>query len=174
MASSCRKITIPKTNKNFYIKNNCIIEKGGSWYGDKGEHVTGEIVLAPASCNVKRITLPKNVVAIRTNAFYRLPKLETVKFNKALKVIEQSAFSDIAKLNNVILPEGLVYMGEFVFENCANDLSKIFRVYIPKSVKNINGVLGCENAVIHGMKNSYAQKYAKKYGHTFSTKKLKK
>ena len=31
-----------------------------------------------------------------------------------------------------------------------------------------------ENAVIHGVKSSYAQKYAKKHGHTFSTKKLKK
>ncbi len=33
--------------------------------------------------------------------------------------------------------------------------------------------LGCENVVIHGVKNSYARKYAKVYGYKFTTKKLR-
>lgn len=173
IASSCKKITISKANKTFYIKNNCIIFKSEVWYGDNGEYVYGEVVAAPASCNVKRVTIPRNAVAIATNAFYRLPRLQTVKFNKKLKVIEQSAFDNDAKLNNVVLPENLVYMGEFAFANCSNDPSKTFKVYIPKSVKEINGTLGCENVVIHGVRNSYARKYAKVYGYKFTTKKLR-
>lgn len=176
IASSCKKITISKANKEYCVKNNCIVsKKKGKWYlGDNSwKYATGLAVFAPASCNVKSITLPKGTVKIKGFAFYRLPKLKTVKLNKELKAIDSWAFYDVPKVTKLVLPEGLIYLdGDAVSGSFCNP-EVTYDIYIPKSVKKIDSSLGSGHIVIHGVKNSYAQKFAKKYGHEFTTKKLK-
>lgn len=172
IARSCKKVTISKANKLFAIKNNCIIQKGVMLYGSDGNSMKGEHVLGPASCYVRSISLPKNAVGIQCNAFYDLPNIESVKFNKGLKYLDSYSFYCNDNIDNFILPEGLVFIDKNALSDCFIRY-KTFHIYIPKSVKTILDSFDFGHVVIHGVKNSYAHKYAKKNGYEFSTSSIK-
>lgn len=88
----------------------------------------------------------------RQNATYVLPL--------SLEKIEENAFSDTA-VENVIFPDGLVYIGENAFSGDR----KLTDVYIPESTKYIaeSAFSTDSNLLIHGIKGSYAEEWAKKH-----------
>ena len=81
-------------------------------------------------------------------------------FPLSLQEIEDEAFSDTAA-EEVVFPDGLVYIGENAFSGAR----KLTDVYIPKSTKYIaeSAFSATSNFLIHGIKGSYAEEWAKKH-----------
>lgn len=63
------------------------------------------------------------------------------------------------ELESVIIPEGVISIGELVFSECYN----LGYAIIPDSVKSIGrrAFEDCENLTIYAPTGSYAEKYAK-------------
>ncbi len=172
IAYSCQNITISTSNEYYYTKNGLILQNGSLYFvNNKG--IKGVNVLAPTSCNVKTVTLPSNAVGIYNSAFYKLPYLETVNFNTGLKYIDYSAFYNNPYITKLILPEGLLYIEQSAFSCNFSDSNTTYEIYIPKSVKKLEGSLGNGHIIVHGVNNSLAQKHAKEFGHEFTTEPLR-
>ena len=76
--------------------------------------------------NVQKLILSKNLESIESNTFYNCRGLTEVIIpsgEKRLR-IENSAFNNCRELIKVTIPENVVYIGEYVFRDC-NELSTI-------------------------------------------------
>lgn len=84
---------------------------------------------------------------------------ERVVLPSTLKYIDMCAFYGSDNLKYVELNEGLQKIGLAAFRNCTSLKS----IYIPDSVTEIGdgAFAGCTNLIIFGLKDSYAQQYAK-------------
>ncbi len=82
---------------------------------------------------VKTVKVPDSVVEINNSAFYECKKLENVVFSKNLKVIKGIAFQSCISLSEIEIPDGVVSLGGSVFYGC----SKLEKVIIPNSVNDI-------------------------------------
>ena len=82
----------------------------------------------------------------------------------SLQEIEEGAFSGTA-VQNVIFPDGFIYVGEDAFSGA----EKLVDVYIPKSTKYIadSAFSITPKLVIHGVKGSYAEDWAKEHNVPF-------
>ena len=67
---------------------------------------------------------------IGMNAFRRCTSLQRIIIPSSVEVLDQSAFGYCTKLMNVVLNEGLEYLGDSVFEGCAS----LRQVTIPTTV----------------------------------------
>ena len=78
----------------------------------------------------------------------------------SLQEIEEGAFSNTAA-EKVVFPDGLVYIGE----NAFSGVKKLADVYIPETTKYIaeSAFSPTTNLMIHGIKGSYAEEWAKKH-----------
>ncbi len=106
------------------------------------------------------ITIPSNVIRIARGAF-RGSSITGVSFEgNSVTGIEEEAFADCTQLASVILPDGLIMVGDNAFNGCSN----LKYIVIPESLLVVGtGVLDhCGKFVIVGT-GSEAEKLAKKY-----------
>lgn len=97
-----------------------------------------------------------------------LKKVEIPKGSK-LRIIRDETFNGCSSLKEIVLPETLEEIGYKAFANCTS----LTHLWIPKKVAYIHyqAFSGCKNLTIHGVKGSYAEKFAKQNGYKFSTSK---
>lgn len=88
-----------------------------------------------SNSGIKSIDIPDSVTLIDRYAFYGSQMLQTVNFgiSSSLNKVDNYAFSNCLNLRYMILPEGLVTIGQEVFRY--NDNLKF--VYIPDSVDTV-------------------------------------
>lgn len=86
--------------------------------------------------NIGKVTIPASVTVIEANAFFDCSSLIQVVFAGASKLVEigDNAFRGASNLTDVILPQGLIEIGEYAFEGAA-----LKSVSIPDSVTIIKG-----------------------------------
>ena len=91
-------------------------------------------ILNNSNVKVKEIKIPKNVVELESNLFSGLYNLEAVVFELGSKLekISSSAFQN-TKLNNIILPKELKYIGDYAFAGC----NSMITINLPNSVRRI-------------------------------------
>ncbi len=72
--------------------------------------------------DILSVTIPDSVTKIGLNAFYNQDALESVNIgtNSKLKTIENNAFSGNHALKSFYLPEGVIELGDSVFNNCGS------------------------------------------------------
>ena len=109
---------------------------------------------------IKEVTLPTVLKSIRYCAFYKCSGLTEVTIPESVRIIDRSAFSTCANLRVVKIENGTAELGYRAFGNCAN----LEKIYIPESVVKIGGeaFLNCKNLTIYCVKDSFADKYAKR------------
>ena len=84
--------------------------------------------------HLKSVTLSPSTTTIGVHAFDK-SSLESITIEHATK-IDECAFKDCKKLNNLILPDSLTVIGVSAFQGC----SSIESINIPKAVTNISNL----------------------------------
>ena len=84
---------------------------------------------------IAAVTIPEGVESIEQSAFAAPPMLSRVNFPSTLKTIGKGAFNG-AKLDRLVLPEGLEIIGESAFHT-AFGLNKPGEIVIPSTVTEI-------------------------------------
>lgn len=105
------------------------------------------------------LVVPSSVSKIGANAFYSCTSLETVDITETtILSVEKYSFNRCSSLKNIKLPETVQAIGEYAFYGC----SSLESAYIPPSVYYIeeHAFDLCDNLIIYGYENSYAQKFA--------------
>lgn len=108
-----------------------------------------------------------NVETLGGSAFYNCTSLNNIVFtDEKLKNINHHTFAICTSLNDVELPYGIEYIGEYAFYKC----SGMKYLFIPKSVTYIspNAFEQCNNLVIY-TDNDYAKNYAKEHSIMYKT-----
>ncbi|KAK8892635.1 hypothetical protein M9Y10_029874 [Tritrichomonas musculus] len=122
-------IFVPRNLTHFEVNKNCSVIHSGSFCGPNLETVSfqdetliriGESAFAH-STSLKKITFPKSIKKIGSDAFIDCQNLETVIFdsNCPLKRIPKSCFA-FSGLKNVILPRFVEIIDHFSFFSCKN------------------------------------------------------
>ena len=88
---------------------------------------------------LKSITLNEGIVSIGVEAF-RNCGLESIKFPSTMRGIAVGMLQDCSSLREVVLPEGIVYLGFHILESC----SSLESLSIPASVRDFRcSLIGC-------------------------------
>lgn len=101
--------------------------------------------------------------------FSGLNSLTYVSVPDTLEYIGQGAFAMCEKLEELEIPEGIEAIGDGCFEDCYN----LKKLILPKSLESIDvaGLLysfkNCDNLIIYGYSNTYAESYSKEKGIPF-------
>lgn len=139
--------------------------------------------------NVKEIELSDSVEKIKANAFRECTSLEKIKLPENLESIGDWAFADCLSLSQIEFPKELEKIGESAFAYCeslesVHLLEEIERidaeafsyctnlkeVYLPSEIKRLGAhtfAFCSDELVIHGIKGSKIEKYAKENGIEF-------
>lgn len=114
------------------------------------------------------VTFPKGLVNVRYCSFYKAKNITEITLPDSVRIIEKSAFSTCEKLRTVVIGEGCTHIGYRAFGNCPN----LERVEIPATVMQIGAeaFLNCKKLAIHGIKDSYAHRYATAHNIRFVAK----
>ena len=117
--------------------------------------------------NLSSIEIPESVIEIGANAFSGCYKLKNVGIPSGMTKISDGTFQVCSNLNNIRIPTRVTEIGNKAFRFC----SKLRSIEIPTSVTKIGktafkGV--SDDCIIYCSKKSYAFKYAKKYGFSYS------
>lgn len=80
------------------------------------------------------IKLPKNVVNIGNEAFFRCSNLKEVVMHKGVTSIGENTFGGCGNLSEILIPEGCERIGYYAFQQC----SKLNSVAFPTSLKSID------------------------------------
>lgn len=108
-----------------------------------------------------------NVEILGASAFYNCQSLSSIAFtDEKLKEIKHHTFAKCISLNNVELPFGIEYIGEYAFYGCNN----IKYLFIPESVTYIapNAFEQCNNLIIYS-NSDYVKDYANEHSVTYKT-----
>lgn len=87
---------------------------------------------------------------------------KSATFPMSLQRIDNDAFSGTS-FQTLAFQKGLLYIGEHAFWNC--DIQIV--VYVPESVIYIGDNAFPENAVVHGLRDSYAEEWARNNKYQF-------
>ena len=122
--------------------------------------------------NVEEVILPKSVVSIGDNSFYKCTKLSTINIPQKLNTIGHRAFYKCSSLDNIELPKTLTNVGNSVFYQCTSlknitieegstilgssefeDCTAIQNITLPSTLETINsrvfnGCTGLSNIII--------------------------
>ncbi len=90
----------------------------GVLYGLSNNNNKTELIAYPAAKNDKSFTIPDDVIAVVSYAFYGAKNLESVNMGTNLTDIRSYAFSDCSALNSVTIGSGVSNIGECAFLNC--------------------------------------------------------
>ena len=149
------EIKVEKGNKKYKSKNGVVFtkdgktlvrypkkKKGSTYRIPKGVKTIGESAFYDATQpanyqKLKKIIMPDSVTVIKSLALEGLSELESIRFSKNLKRIEERSLGGYP-MSSLKLPESLVYIGEksIYFKDLKGTL------VIPKNVKEIakNGI----------------------------------
>lgn len=97
----------------------------------EGVRVIGDHAFAECR-ELKEVNLPEGIEIIDRSGFYFCRKLEKINLPSTLKEIRANAFMNDQLPREIIIPDGVTYIGEAAFE-----YSEIERIYIPDSVRII-------------------------------------
>jgi len=94
------------------------------------------LIRCPPNTTLTSFAIPSSVITIKESAFYNVDNITSLTFddisNSQLKIIENNAFSFMSNLNNLILPEGLIEIGDYAFSH-----TSISSITIPSTVITI-------------------------------------
>ncbi len=184
-------LTAKRTENPLVIINNLLID-GTACSGDvtipQGVTSIGDDAFYFCS-ELTGITIPDSVTSIGGYAFSYCSGLEEIMIPEGVAGIGDSAFNRCTALASVSIPSTLQAVGNYAFDGC----SALTEITIPESVTGIGGYAfrGCTaltsvtirnpycqiydaegtipaTAVICSYPDSFAQKYAEKYGITFT------
>ena len=142
-----------------------LFEKSGEELIIKNYKGTDEIVIIPESIGDNKITqIAKHAFSTAASRITDEQKqirksIKTVIIPKGIVNIGDSSFSGCLNLTSITLPRGIRKIGFWAFLHCEN----LEYVYIPKSVRMIesSAFSNCFKLVIHAPAGSYAEQYAK-------------
>ncbi len=139
--------------------------------------------------NVTEIKLADSIEEIGYNAFCMCQSLEKITLPKSLDSIGEYSFSECYSLKEVDFPEELEKIGKHAFAFCTSletvqlltdveriddgafmDCEKLGEIFIPSKIKRLGSDIfeGCNNdLVIHGLKDSKIEEYAKENSLSF-------
>lgn len=159
------KAEVSPANKNYYSKNNCIIEKSTKTlkFACKNSVIpeNGEIIKISDSafraCDESCFNSFNNALYFKSenNEFFVLVKandkeISSCEINAETRIIADSAFRDCKNLTTVTIPSGITQIGDEAFYECR----ALKSVHIPKSVTHIGrsafACLALENITFDG------------------------
>ncbi len=138
-----------------------------------------------------KLNIPEGVTKIGDAAFFACYNLETVKFPHSLKmigagafasckllcsadigsgnsedtlVIGGSAFKGCANLQNAVIREGVISIGDRAFADSAEYPCTLEEITLPRSLTHIGEDAFTKSAVLFCHRDSYAESYAKENG----------
>ena len=84
---------------------------------------------------IKSITLPKSLKRIDYRGLSYCKELEEIIFKEGIEALSSEALANNPKLNNVVLPRSLDYIGEFAFAGCSSltDITFLGDTYAEKT-----------------------------------------
>lgn len=122
------------------------------------------------SCFVRGIRLSDSIQVLGRGAFGLNDDLQIIVFGSGMRTIEdEGAFQNCVNLRQVVLNDGLEYIGSFCFSGC----DSLKEIEIPASVTFIHNTafFACaEDLTIIGEAGSYAEQYAKENEINFQAK----
>lgn len=124
-ATSLEKINVSETNYHFSSN-----EQGMLF--NKNKTV---LISVPASCNIKKYTIPDTVTDIG-NAFYGCNKIENVTMPDSVTSWSLEAFSGCKSLKSIRLSSALINIPTKAFQSCQN----LESIIIPGSIISIDGM----------------------------------
>ena len=123
---------------------------------------------------IKKVIIGEGITAIYgIGLFSEASELADVQLPNSLRVVGGYVFRNCSSLENIVLPEGVTTIEAMAFAMCYNLKS----VTIPKTVTSINALkddgsydafYACDNLIIYGDANSYAEQYAKDHSIPFN------
>lgn len=120
-----------------------------------------------SSCsNLKEFKIPNGMTEIADHTFNFCTSLVNVSIPSGVKSIGAFAFQECRSLEKLFIPDGVSFIGAGAFNNCAS----LTDITLPNSLNKIVGMAfgGCKHLVIHAFQGSYAAKYAREHGISFS------
>lgn len=124
--------------------------------------------------DITDVYIPDSVENIGGNAFGNCKKLKKVRLSEKLSSIPIGCFADCISLQTINIADSCTQIGYDAFAGCTN----LYQISIKKSVKSITSstFTDCnkERLTIVAPKDSYAAKFAKKYGIMTTTTKATK
>ena len=180
---SITSINVSKDNKNFcsvdgslYNKKKTILMRcDGSKKTLTVPNTVKTVAMgAFAGCAISSVTIPDSVETIEPLAFYYCKKLKKVIIPNKVKKIDEQAFSNCTALSEITIPNSVTSIEFRALDGCTGLKS----VTIPSSVTAIadysigyeydwSSYKKIDDFVIHGVKGTAAEKYAKENGFKF-------
>lgn len=124
--------------------------------------------------DITDVYIPDSITVIGGNAFGYCKKLKTVRLSAKLTSIPIGCFVCCTSLKTITIPASCTQVGYDAFAGCTN----LYQIIMTKSVKSIasSAFTDCnkKRLTIVSPKNSYAEKFAKKYGIMTATTKSTK
>ena len=124
-------ITMDGKGVNYYVENNCLIEKGSGLllFGCANSVIPNTVTAIGDHAfagyyALLSIVIPEGVTSIGNEAFYGCENLVSVELPSTLTEIGSGAFSQCRSLKTINLPEGLTEIKGWTFLSC-NSLSDI-------------------------------------------------
>ena len=187
---SITSINVSKDNKNFcsvdgslYNKKKTILMRcDGSKKTLTVPNTVKTVAMgAFAGCAISSVTIPDSVETIEPLAFYYCKKLKKVIIPNKVKKIDEHAFFNCTALSEITIPNSVTSIEFRALDGCTGLKS----VTIPSSVTAIadysigyeydwSSYKKIDDFVIHGVKGTAAEKYAKDNGFKFVEIKLPK
>ncbi len=117
------------------------------------------------------VVLPDSVKNLSGQAFSTCSNLESVVLGNGVTDVSFSVFAHCGKLRFVVLSCQTEYIGQYAFI----DDTALTEILIPQSVTEMDSEAfrGITGLTICGVKGSYAETYANKYGFTFEEQEVK-
>lgn len=138
---------------------------------EEGEELCRVISISEGAfmnCCIVSMEIPDSVVYIGKNAFCKCTGLQRVRIPASVHGIDEAAFKHCRNLKEVIMEEGLLWIGKNAFSSCPLQM-----VEIPESVCEIaeDAFKGSEgNLLLVGGEGSTAEKYARSHNIRFMNK----
>ena len=159
--SGLTNIAVEKGNRNYYSKNNCIIETSSKTLvlGCKNSvipadgSVTSIGVGAFCGCsNLANIKIPNGVISIDEQAFYGCSSLTSITIPKSITSIDFGAFAECTSLESITIPRDVTFIGDRAFFSCLS----LKTIYCESSSQPKDWVVGwkegCMAKVVWGYK----------------------
>ena len=118
--------------------------------------------------NITHITMPNSIEYIGMGAFSFCSKLKSVVISNNVKIIAFETFCGCYSLTNVTIPESVTKIEMDAFKAC----DSLTDVYILNKNCHISRKSIPQSTTIHGLVDSTAEAYAKKYNNKFEEVKL--
>lgn len=185
------KITIPsginRISSNAFDETNYYYNEA-NW--ESGVLYIGTNLIRADEAINTNYTIKSGTKLIASGAFKNCTKLKAVIIPDTVDYIPNSAFYGCSKLSFIKIPDSVTKIGGYAFYNCRN-LSAVSipgtvetiedrafysmkALYIPKTVKALEGRVVGKSTVVYGVSGSAAEEYCSSKGNDFiSTKKHK-